>query len=435
VDAFSEVNPGATWFFKGEIKMKNAAMALTVFILMLLVLTTGLSGGENQWTDISDRIVTSGTDYTILDGIQFQENHGWIASRVYSEIYHTENGAETFELIDTPYGVQDIHMLSSTEGYIIASGPLGYLYRTINGGSDWTLVGSAGNYITQLGFPPGSRVGYVSGFGGKIFRVTDTGWSLMNSGVTNALHSVCFPVDTSEGWAGGGSAIIHYHDGAWSSDQNYPSGYYRKLFFVDYQNGWAVGDNGLVIHTNDGQNWSRQTNPAIGQKSLYDVHFLNQNEGWAVGVSGTIIHTQNGGNNWVQEARLLTSEWLWTVFAVDPQNVYAGGDRKTLLKYGYVSSIEPDPEKHPAGFQLAQNYPNPFNPHTTIRYSLGISGWVVLQVCDLDGHELQLPVNQWQTPGDYFIDFEAGDLPSGLYFYRLQVGQESALIRKMLLIR
>ena len=88
----------------------------------------------------------------------------------------------------------------------------------------------------------------------------------------------------------------------------------------------------------------------------------------------------------------------------------------------------------PAAFALEQNYPNPFNPSTLIRYSLPSTEQVSLKVFDMLGREVAVLVNARQAAGRYEVSFNAMNLPSGLYFYRLQAGSYSET-RKMMLIR
>ncbi|MCW9064828.1 MAG: T9SS type A sorting domain-containing protein [Ignavibacteriaceae bacterium] len=76
----------------------------------------------------------------------------------------------------------------------------------------------------------------------------------------------------------------------------------------------------------------------------------------------------------------------------------------------------------PADYVLAQNYPNPFNPTTTIEYSIPERTEVKLTVVNLVGEEVAVLVNQTMDAGNYKVEFSAkGGLPSGVYFYSLQV--------------
>jgi hypothetical protein len=85
-------------------------------------------------------------------------------------------------------------------------------------------------------------------------------------------------------------------------------------------------------------------------------------------------------------------------------------------------------------FKLYQNYPNPFNPSTRISYQLPASAFMIVKVFDVLGKEIKTLVNEHQNAGNHSVVFNASELPSGVYFYRLQAGNYSA-IRKILLLK
>jgi len=96
-------------------------------------------------------------------------------------------------------------------------------------------------------------------------------------------------------------------------------------------------------------------------------------------------------------------------------------------------------------FYLSQNYPNPFNPTTTIEYSIpkviessdklnNPFPFVTLKIYDILGNEVAVLVNKKQPAGNYYVEFNARNLPSGIYFYRLKAG-DFTLTKKMVLIK
>lgn len=88
----------------------------------------------------------------------------------------------------------------------------------------------------------------------------------------------------------------------------------------------------------------------------------------------------------------------------------------------------------PDGFYLAQNYPNPFNPSTRIEFQLRDAAPVKLAVFNLAGQEVTTLLNEYRSAGQYSVEFNAGDFPSGIYFYRLTAGEYSAM-KKMILMK
>lgn len=88
----------------------------------------------------------------------------------------------------------------------------------------------------------------------------------------------------------------------------------------------------------------------------------------------------------------------------------------------------------PLQFGLEQNYPNPFNPTTKLSFVIGHSTLVTLKVYDVMGREVTTLVNELKQPGKYSVTFDASNLSSGIYFYKLQVNS-NALVKKMILMK
>jgi len=92
-------------------------------------------------------------------------------------------------------------------------------------------------------------------------------------------------------------------------------------------------------------------------------------------------------------------------------------------------------DRAPQVFRLQQNYPNPFNPQTKITYELKTATHVELAVYNTLGQRVHLLVNKNQRAGRYSLTFSGGDLPSGIYFYRLKTSNGFVQTKKMLLLR
>jgi hypothetical protein len=88
----------------------------------------------------------------------------------------------------------------------------------------------------------------------------------------------------------------------------------------------------------------------------------------------------------------------------------------------------------PVAYSLKQNYPNPFNPSTTIEYSLPDNELVKIKVYDVLGNEITTLVNDIQSAGTYKVSFDAKNLSTGVYFYRISAGNFQE-IRKMIFLK
>lgn len=97
-------------------------------------------------------------------------------------------------------------------------------------------------------------------------------------------------------------------------------------------------------------------------------------------------------------------------------------------------STSTDLDEVPAGFALEQNYPNPFNPSTNISYSIPVSGEVSLEVFNLQGQKVMTLFEGYQSAGAHKAVFDASNLASGVYVYRLVAGT-NVQVRKMMLIK
>ena len=112
------------------------------------------------------------------------------------------------------------------------------------------------------------------------------------------------------------------------------------------------------------------------------------------------------------------------------------------MQVDFITPVEEDESGLPTSFSLEQNYPNPFNPTTKIVYSVpvvdvhsGVEGPnITLLLFDILGREVATLVNQHQKPGVYKIEFDASQLPSGIYFYKMNAGNFSN-VKKMVLLK
>lgn len=103
---------------------------------------------------------------------------------------------------------------------------------------------------------------------------------------------------------------------------------------------------------------------------------------------------------------------------------------------GILESVVTEPSSDsPVNGILHQNHPNPFNPTTVITYEVPKLSEVSLKVYDTLGREIRTMVSGFREPGTYSVVFEARDLPSGVYFYELQVGEGLAATKKMLIVK
>ena len=204
-----------------------------------------------------------------------------------------------------------------------------------------------------------------------------------------------------------------------------------KTLFTYHSSSTALDFASMVEQAWDGANWVDQ------YQTVYTYNASNQVTEYLIQMwTGTdwmnnfrIRSTFDSNGNMV---RMTTDYWLvasWSSF-LSQTNTFTQSrptEVPTPIERNGIASV-------PARFELLQNYPNPFNPSTVIQYKLAKTGMVRLTVYDLTGRQVATLVNRTQGSGSYLVRFNAAQLASGIYFYRLQT-EEFSQIRKMLLIR
>ncbi len=194
----------------------------------------------------------------------------------------------------------------------------------------------------------------------------------------------------------------------------------------------------------DGTSWSAVGNGINGQ--VYSLASYNGNlyaSGYffiAAGGPGNYI-TKWDGSQWSNVGT--GTDGPINFFLVQDNKLYAGGsfttagDRpaKNIAVWSdNVASVKNSGNSNPKEFYLYQNYPNPFNPTTNIEFRISDFGFVSLNVYNSLGKKIAVLINEEKPAGYYQVNFNAENLPSGIYFYKIQSGSYSS-VKKMILIK
>ena len=244
-------------------------------------------------------------------------------------------------------------------------------------GSAWIVVGGNPNLQT-----------------GVIIRSSIAGWDTVLRVSSRVVTAVSF-ANANLGYAAADS-IYRTSDGGvtWKGVSQSPASV-RGMSFKHPSVGTLVGSLGKIYRTLDsGAHWTPQTSNT--QMDLWAVCFIDTSRGWAVGYRDIVVRTTNGG---------------WG----------------TLVSVGKPTAWIPD------AYSLSLNYPNPFNPSTTIRYDLPKAANVSLRIYNTLGQVVATLVDGRKEAGYYQVTWNA-NVPSGIYFYRLQAGN-FVETKKMILLR
>jgi photosystem II stability/assembly factor-like uncharacterized protein len=396
-------------------------------------------------------------------------NNGWAAGGSYDfqtgiyerVIYNTTNGGNNWGL---QYGMvyesqlHSIYFTDATTGY--AAGESGIIMKTTDGGNNWVEIQNISGFnFADISFT-NSSTGFVVGeylgvpHYSVIFKTTDSGnnWTEIQLGTDEILASIQF-TNFQSGWAVGNdydyngnnlALIYHTSDGGdnWVKQNNLPFEALANVFFINSTKGWAVGHLGTILTTDnptpveltsftakpdkDNLLLEWQTSTEINnkgfeiQRSDISSNYSNWNVIGFVEGSGS---TTKESNYSYLDKNLKQGKYVYKLIQID-----FDGTRAQLHRVNVAINYQP------VKYELDQNYPNPFNPATLINYQIPENGFVTLKVFNTVGKEVATLVNERQTNGSYSINFNASNLPSGLYIYQLRINNFVSS-KKMLLIK
>jgi hypothetical protein len=132
----------------------------------------------------------------------------------------------------------------------------------------------------------------------------------------------------------------------------------------------------------------------------------------------------------------LNNDALTDIYIVHRRTTQSLGNDKLLLRKDTTTvGINFNNDIIPDKFELYQNYPNPFNPSSNLGFGISNLGFVSLRVFDILGNEVATLVNETKPSGNYEVEFDGSDYPSGIYFYRLEVDGDIIDTKRMVLLK
>lgn len=369
--------------------------------------------------------------------------NGWVAGN--GVIVHTSDGGQSWSVRDSLHGAYALVTVDSLSVWALGADD-DRIRHTTNGGASWdTVYAGPGGYIDHLtGFGRDNlwTVKYsIYGDGDScVCRSTDAGLTWTCVPVTNPSgydsYSKLRFIDEIHGWRYGGASteslygfIQHTTDGGetWVDQLGPLSSSIDALSFVDSLHGWAGGYMGVYYKTSDGgAHWNELPYPGGGSTC---IQFLDTLHGWA----DPSLRTTDGGNTW-EDVHAATQMGIAGMCFTDFDHGWMVGQGGIILYYdGTASASKPRATLVPMRADLSA-YPNPFNPTTVLSFDVPRSSRVTLSIYDLTGRLVKTLADRVYAQGSYRLSFDGSNLPSGIYFARLQ-GKSFSKTQKLVLLK
>ena len=415
-----------------------------------------------------------------------------------TELFKTTDGGQTWSVVFQQTGgwIMDIKMFNESTGFLYTS-PLNQYWRffnTTNGGSSWVSLSQypeqflveSGHYNST--YTSGSEIFFGSN-SGNIYHSTDSGnnWSLIPSAQTNT-YSIWFN-NSSDGLAGEDNLLEMTTDGgsSWTTLISL-NGLDSISAITGTGNDWWVANKSNVYYSSDNRaSWSTQYTAASGNYTHMSksrngnlIIAVRDNGGISsyltpVPVELTSFTAMTNNNNVILNWRT-ASEINNLGFLVERSKVKNPGDEKgsaweelgfvegkgttteenlytftdKILEPGFYSYkliqldfdgtrtetgvVDVEVESQVAEYSLLQNYPNPFNPSTTIQFSLPVKSRVKIIVYNSLGQLVKTLVNKEMDSGSHEINFNAVNIPSGVYLYSFE-SERFKEVKKMVIMK
>lgn len=424
---------------------------LTIFLLCLAVLIFGQSGWINQ---------SSGSTYPGLYGVFALNSSNVWAVGAEGAILHSMDGGENWELLEsgTTVLLYTVEFINADTGWVAGEDDNQHstILRTLDGGETWEaqeLQGS-GDYVPiwDVDFVPGEAGepmrGYCTGGLSHTWSTDDYGitWNDLRGNCGEGNFLSCCIADYNTGWfVGTPSATTNYtilftEDGGenWTEQTNPAEQPLRGVCFADPLRGIAAGLVGTILYTDDGgANWELRPNSGYRWESVY---LTETGKAWVAGSDGDIEYSSDWGYTWQLQNSGVDVE-LWEVFFIsDEEGWIVGGGIGSpgvilhTTTSGLISGVDENKTGPKEIACLGQNYPNPVDQSTEFEYTLYAPGNVNLKIYNLLGKEVRTLVQGHQSQGDYKVSLDAASMESGVYFYRLDLGQVNTLSKRLTIV-
>jgi len=445
----------------------------TLIKFSIAVLICSMVSLAQQWVQLTGIPQGAGiTDMIVLSNghiIATTASFNWPNGQPGGIRRSTDDGI-TWQYINSVYNARTLWL--GTTGKIFASyWPYpqneSMFYSTDNG-SNWTQMyfGNANDNVFSVASKDNDNMVFIGTRFGVKRSINNSSWESVNNGIPSNTFVYDMDIDASGTYIAAGTSkglyISSNNGNNWNAVSGISTG--DTIYTVQFANSLtdAAGDNilftgssaGKVFQSSEGAQYLTAILVVTFFGKIGDIEVVTNNvftnicavlsplqADNLIGPGFTL--STNFGQNWNEINNGLPANpnlsCITFRFSGNIVNYFAGLFDNSLngakvYKMSVPIGIQPISNKIPESFSLSQNYPNPFNPSTKIRFSITASSFVNLKVFDLLGRDVSVLVNEKLNAGTYETDWNANNISSGVYFYKLQTG-DYIETKKMILVK
>ncbi len=425
-----------------------------IIYILFFIFSTNLAVSQVYWIE-----QPSPTQKKLSKSLFVDSLYGWVIGDS-GIVLKTSNGGTNW--IVQPCGVysselRDLTFISRNTGWIISVDTTykTFILNTTNSGVNWTRTyfPDTTTILNTIFFIDNST-GYVSGFSGRIYKTTNSGtnWNECTYDTTGCLY--LFPkndilfINSQTGYACGGVLDLQ---GIFVKTTNGGNNWFSMCISAEPMNEILYLGSGKIAvmggdydlgsiygySTNFGSSWYYNQTTCYGNATSFA--FRTPAEVWAAlsfsGKFAVNLDSMSPGTRW-QCISTPGDIALYSIKFLSSSLGYAFGEFGKIYKYNesIIGLLNNQNNSIPQRSELYQNYPNPFNPETLIEYYISKPSDVFIKIYDVTGKEIRSYFEGYRTNGISSVSFNASELPSAVYYYRLVTDTE-IITKKMVVIK
>ncbi|MFA5835262.1 MAG: T9SS type A sorting domain-containing protein [Bacteroidota bacterium] len=389
-----------------------------ILLLIILTLYAFLFLPIKTWAQWKKTSLSTSSQISAI----FAQDNVLYAAIGYEGVFVSTDAGNTWISINGNLTDTNVYDFKRNEKYLFVTTNSG-VFRSGDSGKTWSLVNSGlPFYPYATGLAIKGTTLYVGISGAGIFQSKNNGniWSPIDG---HEMSYYRFDVSGDTLYAVGNQGLARLigtsTDLEWIKYSSVPDfAVNGKILIYSWRdpNGRPSQLKGMYVSKDGGKSYQHINELVFSQIIAVDANFIAQ-------ISDSVFISSDIGNSWVNINNGLSKNYIRS-FASDGIYIFAGIDGKGLWRRP-LSEMITRVNNHNDGVQnfvLNQNYPNPFNPITTISVTLSFRSFISLKVFDFLGRENIILANGEFSSGNHSFQWNAQNMSSGVYFYRLQSG-------------